>query len=468
MSWFTRLSLRARLMIIGVSGLAVALLLGGMVLLGASWFVVNRTLDDEAKALAAEVAAMVEEDRLPSPIPVSGSQLVQVVDGQGRVRSASLTADRLVPLLRPEELARARSGRAVEVSGSRAGLTRGLRVNAVPAGADGASTVIVARQVGDVQAARRTLRSALLVILPLLVGVLALIAWRVIGWTLRPVEALRTGAERISGGRERERLPVPAAADEIRALAITLNGMLDRLEAARERQRSFVADAAHELRSPLASMRTQLEVARHLGEAGTLPDELLIDLARLSSLVDDLLLLARADADQRAPVAREPVEIADLLAGVAKGVGSARATRPVPIRLGDIEPAIVEADRDELARAVTNLVDNAVRHAAGAVELGATATDEAVEITVDDDGPGIAHEDRERVFDRFARLDDARDRDAGGSGLGLAIARELVSRVGGTVSFADPPPGWSLRAVVRLPRAVVPAEGPRHGIEIGS
>ena len=129
---------------------------------------------------------------------------------------------------------------------------------------------------GDVLATRTALRNALLITFPLLLGALALIAWRVIGWTLRPVEQLRAGAEqisrtrRISGPAGAERLPVPPAADEIHALAATLNEMLDRLADARERQRSFVADAAHELRSPLASIQTQLEVAQRLGEGGTL------------------------------------------------------------------------------------------------------------------------------------------------------------------------------------------------------
>ena len=131
-------------------------------------------------------------------------------------------------------------------------------------------------RIGDVLATRTALRNALLITFPLLLAALAAIAWRVIGWTLRPVEQLRAGAEQISrtgrirGSAGGERLPVPTAADEIRALAVTLNEMLDRLADAQERQRWFVADAAHELRSPLASIRTQLEVAERLGEGGTL------------------------------------------------------------------------------------------------------------------------------------------------------------------------------------------------------
>ncbi|MET1006139.1 MAG: ATP-binding protein [Propionibacteriaceae bacterium] len=453
---FWGLSLRARLMIIGVTGVVVALVVGGLVLYRVLVFVVDRTLDNEALASAEEVAVLVDANRVPDPLPVSGAQLIQVVDSQGRVVAGSVNADRLVPLLRPDELSRALSGSAVLVNGSRAGISGPLRVRAVAAGPDSArSSVIVALQVGDVLTTRAALRNSLLVAIPLLVLALALIAWRVIGWTLRPVEALRLGAERISGRDRQERLAVPRAADEIRALAVTLNGMLDRLAAARSRQQSFVADAAHELRSPLTSIRTQLEVAQHLGEGGSLPADLLTDVARLSALIEDLLLLARADADRRGPADPVLFDLSDLLAEVASSYGHARV--PVTYVPGPVD-GMVLADEGELRRAVSNLVDNAVRHASSAVVLDLRTEPDAVVVGVVDDGPGLAVADRERVFDRFTRLDEARDRDAGGSGLGLAIVRELVTRAGGTVRFVDPPSGPGLRAEIRLPRPVAEAE----------
>src|SRR4051794_29790575 len=298
-------------MVVGLTGVAVALLVSGFAFYAALAVATDRTLDREALASASEVAAWVDEDRLPSPLPAAGAQLVQVVDREQRVVAGSLGADQLVPLLSPEELATALTGKAVVVDGSRFGTAGALRVLALPAGpADARLAVVVAVQVGDVLAIRAALRTALLVAFPVVLAIMAAVAWRVIGRTLRPVEDLRAGAERIGASRgaasgpgpdPRERLPVPAAEDEIRALALTLNGMLDRLAGARARQRAFVADAAHELRSPLASMRVQLEVARQLGEGGALPDDLLVDVARLSDLVEDLLVLARSDAD--APVA---------------------------------------------------------------------------------------------------------------------------------------------------------------------
>ena len=448
--WSARLSLRARLTVLGVVGVGLALLAGGFAFYGALAFAVDRTLDDGALAAADEVAVLVEAGRLPSPIPVSGAQVVQVVDAQQRVIAGSATADRLTPLLRPDELDRALDGEALLVPGSRAALAVPLRVRAVAAeAADGPVSVLVALPVGDVLAVRSALRTGLLTLFPLVLLAFGAVAWRVVGSTLRPVEELRAQAERISGAGRAERLTVPAADDEVHALALTLNQMLDRLAAGRARQRSFVADAAHELRSPLTSIRPQLEVAERLGEGGQLPAELLVDVERLSRLVEDLLLLARADADTRGPARTVRVEVGVLLAEVAE-----RTPARVPVAVRPGSPVVVLADPEELGRVLQNLVDNAVRHAGSAVELAAEADDGHARLVVLDDGPGLPPEERERVFERFTRRDDARSRDVGGTGLGLPIARELAARAGGTVRLADAAPPWTLQAVVELPLAV--------------
>ncbi|HEY0237277.1 MAG TPA: HAMP domain-containing sensor histidine kinase [Friedmanniella sp.] len=453
------LSLRTRLLLIGVTGVAIALLVSGLGFYRALTVSTDRTLDREALSSAREVAALVDEGRLPDAVPTSGSQLVQVVDAAQRVIAASLGADRLVPVLTPTQLRQALGGEAVLVDGARVGSSGPLRVRAVAAGpADASVAVIVAVQIGDVLAARTALRTGLLVVFPVVLLVMAVVAWVVMGRTLRPVEQLRAGAEHIGAGPGRAgartdpdaRLPVPAAADEIRALALTLNGMLDRLAAARERQRDFVADAAHELRSPLASMRVQLEVAARLGEGGELPAELEPELARLSALVEDLLLLARSGADAPVPARPEPVAVAPLLADVAADAPGRDGVRVEASAGGDLE---VVADPGELRRALVNLTSNAVRHAASRVCLDAVAAvDGRVVLRVTDDGPGVPEADRDRVFERFARLDDARSRDAGGSGLGLPIVAELVARADGTITLGDAP-GGGLRAEVTLPAA---------------
>lgn len=452
LGWMPVLGLRGRLMALGVFGLTIGLALGGVVLLGTLGFVLQRTVDTEAFRTADAVALLAAEDALPDPLPVAGGQVrVQVVDAQGRIRAASIDADRLVPMVRPERLDRDRR-RRLEVPAERVGLAGPVRVVTVPAGtAADPLTVLVARSMADVRHSTHVVRTILLVAFPLLVAVLAAVAWRVVGATLRPVEALRRGAEEITGRAGAGRLPVPASADEIHRLAVTLNGMLDRLESARIRQRAFVSDAAHELRSPLTNIRTELEVAQRLADRTdwtAVTTNLLTDTERLSRLVDDLLLLARLD---EAPPTRGvgPVELGALLAEVA-----ARYPSP-PVRVTPPPgPLWTTGNADELRRVLANLVDNAVRHAYGSVVLAAGSAAGAGAyhlVTVTDDGPGIPVADRERVFDRFTRLDDGRARDDGGAGLGLAIVRELVRRAGGSISLTDAPEQAGLRVRLLLP-----------------
>ena len=164
MNWFWRLSLRARLMIIGLTGVAVALVAGGLAFYGALTLSLNRTVDNEALASARDVAALVDTGRLPDPVPVSGTQVIQVVDAEQRVVAGSATADRLTPLLRPDELQRALAGEALVVSGVRLGRDEPLRVRAVSAGSGAEPlAVIAAVPFGDVLAIRTALRNALLI-----------------------------------------------------------------------------------------------------------------------------------------------------------------------------------------------------------------------------------------------------------------------------------------------------------------
>jgi len=340
-------------------------------------------------------------------------------------------------------------------------------VVAVPAGrSTDPVTVVVASGVGGLNEGLRVVRTALLVAVPLLLVAIGALAWLVVGAALRPVETLRRGAEEITGTATAARLPVPTASDEVHRLAVTLNGMLDRLESARRHQRAFVADAAHELRSPLASLRTQLEVADR--RPGALPPDLtadlLTDVERLSRLVDDLLVLARLD--EEVALRRGPVDLAAVVEEVVGRYAGARV--PVTV-VGAGQGAHVDGDVDVLQRVLGNLIDNAVRHASTSVTAELSTSDADAVLTVSDDGPGVPAAERERVFDRFTRLDAARSRlvdggaggradggadgGTGGAGLGLAIVRQAVRRHGGTVTLDDvrstDPRG--LRVVVRLP-----------------
>ena len=445
-----RLSLRARLLLVSVLTLAIGLVAGGVVLVAVLDYVLLRAADKQALDTGIGVARLVDQGQLSQPIPASPGLQVQVVDEQGRVRAASATADRLVPILYAGELTRLADRTSTVIAGDRIGLDGPARVVTVAAGPPAQRLhVLVARSAADVQQGVRLLRITLLVAFPLLVALLAAVTWRVLGAVLRPVEALRSGAEEITGGARPGRLPVPDSGDEIHRLAVTLNDMLHRLEAARARQRAFVADAAHELRSPLTNMRTELEVAQRLPDTTDWPAlsaDLLTDVERLGRLVDDLLLLARADdaATRPARLPAERVELGGLLAEVAARYPGVRYEAPD----GPVETV---GDRDAVGRIVANLLDNAVRHAGDGVELEVAADGAFQMITVSDDGPGIAAADRERVFQRFTRLDDGRARDAGGSGLGLAIVRELVRQHDGAVTLGDAEPG--LRVEVRLPKA---------------
>jgi len=451
-AWLRRLSLRARLLLVSVVVLAVGLAGGGVMLAVTMNFALHRAANTEALDTAKAVAELVNSETLPTPVPAAPSVRVQVVDAQAHVLAASVTTDRLVPILYERELMRLPDGEGMYIPGERIGFEGRVRVVSLAAGpANAPVKVLVARPIGDLTQSVDLLRTTLLATFPLLVALLALVSWRIAGAALRPVEALRAGAEEITGGTRPGRLPVPDSQDEIHRLAVTLNDMLHRLDSARARQRAFVADAAHELRSPLTNMRTELEVAQRLPDTTDWPElagDLLTDVERLSRLVDDLLLLARSDdgGARTAPAPSGEVELGQLLAEVAARYPAVEYERPaVPLR--------VAGDRDALARVVANLLDNAVRHAASSVRLTVTADGAYRRIAVADDGPGIPAADRERVFDRFTRLDGGRARDAGGSGLGLAIVRELVRRHRGTVALkgTTPPPG--LCAEVRLPAA---------------
>jgi signal transduction histidine kinase len=448
-----RLSLRARLLLIGVTGVAVALAVGSVALYTVLTVVSYRTLDQAGVATARDVAELVVNGQLPDPIPVTGNQVVQVLDGRDRVVSASVNGDRLTSLLTPSELRSAVAGERVEVSGSRMGTTSPVRVVAVAAGdAAGGEPrfVVVAQQFDEITHSQRVLRLTLLATYPLLLAVLALIAWRVMGATLRPVESLRRSAELISGTEEDTRLPVPESRDEIRRLADTLNSMLDRLAGARARQRAFVADAAHELRSPLASMRTQLEVSERLGEAHPGDEDLRAELSRMTTLVEDLLVLARLQEGLPSPDSAEAVDVGALVREVVERSPGGR----VPVAREGSAPAsrlLARSRRVDLERALRNLVDNAVRHARSRVEVTCFEDGRQLLVEVCDDGAGIPVADRERAFERFTRLDEGRARDSGGSGLGLAIARELVRRSGGDV-WLDASPYGGLSARVGLPR----------------
>ncbi len=281
------------------------------------------------------------------------------------------------------------------------------------------------------------LKSELAIGLPLLIAVVAVICWVVVGRALRPVEAIRTQVAEIGAIALDRRVPEPSVDDEIGRLARTMNEMLARLQASSERQRRFVADASHELRSPLASLRTQIEVDRAYGPGDEAREvaisNQLAEVDRMQNLASDLLLLARAD-ERRLVSRTKVVELDHIVLEEAN-----RLVLPEHVRIDTfrVRPASVRGDPDALARVVRNLLDNAVRFARSRIDVALFPADGRVRLTISDDGPGIPEDARELVFERFRRSDEGRSRSSGGAGLGLAIVREIVVAHGGLVRIED-------------------------------
>ncbi len=312
----------------------------------------------------------------------------------------------------------------------------------------GPVTLVVAKNLDDVEESVRGLRSDLSVWVPVIVVGLGLLVWWLTGRVLRPVEAIRAEVADLGAADLHRRVPVPGHDDEIARLARTMNGMLDRIEAASERQEQFVADASHELRSPLTRLRTQLElaVAHPEDESPATMRSLLSEVVALDRLLDDLLLSARLESERHP--SRAPVDLDDLVLEEARRV---RDASEIQVDTTEVGAGRVAGDRSQLQRVVRNLTDNAVRHARSRVRLSVRERADVTEVTVTDDGPGVSPEDHERIFERFTRLDEARSRDAGGSGLGLAIVRDIVERHGGTITL-DASSHLGARFVIELPR----------------
>ncbi|HZV26962.1 MAG TPA: ATP-binding protein, partial [Acidothermaceae bacterium] len=432
---------------------AVVLGVGGVVMGSFIHRSLVRGIDEAGALRARDVGALVQANRLPATVPSSGEQasVVQVLDPRGHVVAASGNIEGEPPLASKSPIGGAL--RTTTVSDVPIGTNNErFRVSAlsVPT-ARGTYVVYVATSLAGVDRTMATLWFALMVGLPALLAVVALVTWVSTGRTLRPVEAIRHRVAGIGGTDLAARVPQPLSRDEVARLARTMNQMLDRLEAASVAQRGFVADASHELRGPLATIRAQAEVALAHPESTDWSRTLIEvndEARRLGDLVEDLLLLAHAD-ERGLPRGADDVDLDELvLAEAARLHGSGAKKIAVEIH----QPARVRGSALRLERALRNLGDNATRHAATQIRLDLRVDRGRARVTVVDDGPGIAPDDRARVFDRFTRLDAARDRPSGGNGLGLAISREIVRAHGGDVTITDPPAGGpGVALVIDLP-----------------
>ncbi|MFB4285638.1 sensor histidine kinase [Nonomuraea sp. MTCD27] len=277
-------------------------------------------------------------------------------------------------------------------------------------------------------------------------AIVALGTYHLVGRTLRPVEDMTAELAEITVTDLGHRVPVPAHHDEIRYLATIVNHTLELLEGAVKRERRFTAEASHDLRTPITGAILRLEEALMDPDAVDWPrmaKDLLSDVERQQAIAEDILTLARLDADRTAQHQR--TDLAELVRTELRR----RAPGRVPIRTGLAPDVVVSSDRLLLSRLLANLLDNAQRHAATAVTVAVRAEDDTAVLAVFDDGAGIAPEHREIVFERFARLPESRERDQKGTGLGLAICREIAHTHRGTLTIEDPGQGTCL--VLRMP-----------------
>jgi signal transduction histidine kinase len=250
-----------------------------------------------------------------------------------------------------------------------------------------------------------------------------------------PLRRIAGTAEQIDAGDLSGRIEVPRARDEVRSLALAFNGMLDRLQDGFDRQRRFVADASHELRTPLTVIRGQFEVLARSPRieredvervTGLVSDEV----GRMERLTDDLLLLARGD--RGLVIKPRSVEPAALAREVFESM-AVTAERSFEVSRAD--PGELVCDPDLVSQVVRILTANAISHTAegGRISLSVLEAEGSWELAIEDDGPGIPEAERDRVFERFYRTDDSRNRSSGGTGLGLAIAKEIAEAHRGSV-----------------------------------
>lgn len=312
-------------------------------------------------------------------------------------------------------------------------------------------TLVVGRSLDQAVNAVRATSVTLSVAISIALVLIGFVIWGVVRRALAPVERMRRQVAAIDESGLDQRVPASGVGDELDRLAGTLNGMLDRLEHSQTTQRRFVSDASHELRSPLATMRQHAELVRHHPTAvapAEFADIVLGETERMQHLVDDLLLLARLD-ERRGVMRPGPVDLDDLALAEVRRL---QAVDRLTVDGSGIVAARITGSEPLLARALRNLVDNARRHASSCIAITIDPRKGAVAVHVDDDGSGIPPVDRGRVFERFARRDDARARDDGGSGLGLAIVREIAAAHGGRAVATESPLGGA-RFTLTIPES---------------
>jgi signal transduction histidine kinase len=446
-AWRPNLGIAARSAAVSAVVVFVAFALAGAGLDVVLYRTLLAGVDDATAARVRHIAVALESgpiNDLDGGLLATDQQVVaiQLIDRDGRVVERAGAAPRtpLVPITEFDlQLRRGMSDDAVANDDMR---VSGQRVRTP----SGDYTVIVGGGSEAVEATARTVALLLAFGGPIIVAVSAAATYGLVRRSLQSVDTIRNRVAEISSSDLAERVPVPNSRDELAALAVTMNEMLARIEAGHRAQQRFVGDASHELRSPLTTIISGLELAEdhpELLDAEFAINTLLPEAQRMHTLIEDLLLLARAD-EQSLVLRKEEIALDDLA-----HIEAARARREAGFTIDtDICPARLTGDSAAVSRVVRNLVDNAVRHANSRITIEVSSQNGTAIFSVSDDGPGIPPAERDRVFERFVRLDSDRSRSGGGAGLGLAIVAEVVAAHGGGVNIDDRPGGGTTMTVV--------------------
>lgn len=323
----------------------------------------------------------------------------------------------------------------------------------------GGLTLRIASDLDGLQAETKALNRAMLLSIPLVLGFVGVIGWLIVAQTLKPVREMARAVEGLPVDRLDRRLPGAERSDEVGQLARAFNETLSRIEVSLHHARRFSADASHELKTPVSVIKAGLGELMH---SPNLADqdreavaELLEQVSRVTAIMDNLLLLARADAG-RLSVTAKPVEVCELVAEVAGDFEPADSSGAITIEVRAEGTEWVKADPGMLRQVLCNLVDNAIKYniPSGKMRLEVKTASGCVTIRVGNTGIDIAPEYRARIFERFCRIEHTSE--VGGTGLGLCIARELTRAMGGELVLAESRNGWTEFAVT-LPRAQRPA-----------
>lgn len=435
-----RPSLRLRITAGALVVVAIAFGVAGFVVIGAVERELVAQVDNNLKANGDFVERSLASNT-PLPTGEGPTDLyVQFVASDGKVLGASNVAKGLPSLADKQTPAGEIASRHDDGLGD-------LRVYAKPLPSNPAVTVVIARSSAGVTEVRDSLVRLLVVMIAIGSVLLGTLIWIVVGRALRPVDVMRETVDAITERDLEQRVDRPGTGDELDRLADTLNDLLDRLDGALTRERQFVADASHELRTPIAGMRALLETepadpaAVVEGRAAALAK-----LSELQTLVEELLVLAKAD-ETAADAPTTPVDLDELVLGQARQL---ERTTNLRIDTSNVSGGQVAGRDTDLGRLVENLATNAARYAETTVEFSVRQFNGTVEFTVRDDGPGIAAADRTRIFERFSTVEDSRTSGRSGAGLGLSIASTIVAAHHGTIC-ADDAPGPGAVFVVRLP-----------------